>query len=51
MRSVEIFIGDIRQVMVLTMDQLKAFNAQSSNAIAKNNRLVHGGWPRHWVPQ
>ena len=27
MCSVEIFTGDIRQVMVPTLDQLKAFNA------------------------
>lgn len=49
--TVEVSTGDIRQVMVLTLDQLKAFKAQANDAIAEHNRLVHGGWPGHWVPQ
>lgn len=49
--TVEVSTGDIRQVMVLTLGQLKAFKAQASDAIAEHNRLVHGGWPGHWVPQ
>lgn len=49
--TVEVSTGDIRQAMVLTLDQLKAFKAQVSDAIAEYERLAKADFPGYWVPQ